>query len=103
MKRVTLILAPLLALSACATPQSQLRTGLINAGLSRTQSTCMAQRMIDTLSLLQLRRLSSLSNFRDEKLADMSMSRFMHNIRSLNDPEILAVTTRAALGCAISG
>ncbi len=103
MKRVTLILAPLLALSACATPQSQLRTGLINAGLSRTQSTCMAQRMIDKLSLLQLRRLSSLSNFRDEKLADMSMGRFMHNIRSLNDPEILAVTTRAALGCAISG
>jgi hypothetical protein len=103
MKRAILILAPLLGLSACATPQSQLRTGLMNAGLSRTQSTCMAQRMIDKLSLLQLRRLSSLSNFRDKKLADMSMGRFMHNIRSLNDPEILGITTRAALGCAISG
>lgn len=103
MKRSLLILAPLLALSACASPETRLRTGLINAGLSKTQSSCMAQRMIDKLSLLQLRRLSSLSNFGDEKLANMSLNRFMHNIRSLNDPEILAITTRAALGCAISG
>jgi hypothetical protein len=103
MKAASLILIPLLALSACATPEMRLRTGLINAGLSKTQSSCMAQRMVDKLSLLQLRRLSSLSNFGEERLRDMSMSRFMHNIRSLNDPEILGVTTRAALGCAISG
>jgi hypothetical protein len=95
--------AALIALAGCATPQARLERGLINAGLSKTQSACMADRMVDKLSLLQLRRLSSLSNFEDEKLSDMTLSRFMRNIRALKDPEILAITTRAAIGCAISG
>lgn len=95
--------AALIAVAGCATPQTQLQRGLINAGLPKTQSACMADRMVDKLSLLQLRRLSSLGNFEDEKLRDMSVSRFMRNIRALKDPEILTITTRAALGCAISG
>jgi hypothetical protein len=61
----------------------------------------MADRMVDKLSLLQLKRISSLGNFRDERLRDMSLDRFLYNIRSLEDPEILAVTTKAGLSCAI--
>lgn len=75
----------------------------MDAGLSRSQSGCMAERMVDKLSLVQLRRISALGNFRDDKLGEMSVDRFLRNIRALKDPEILAVTTRAALGCAISG
>lgn len=90
-------------LAGCATPQTQLRQGLIGAGLPKGQSACMAERMVDKLSLLQLRRISALRNFRDEKLSEMSVDRFMRNIRSLKDPEIVTVTTRAAIGCAISG
>jgi hypothetical protein len=97
------IATALIALAGCATPQTRLERGLINAGLSKNQSSCMADRMVDKLSLVQLRRLSSLGNFEDEKLRDMSISRFMRNIRALKDPEIVTVTTRAALGCAISG
>jgi hypothetical protein len=100
---VAFIFAASVALYACATPTTQLREGLMNAGLSRNQSACMADRMVDRLSLTQLRRLSSLGNFRDEKIREMSVDRFFHNVRSLQDPEILAVTSRAALGCAISG
>ncbi len=92
-----------IALYACATPTTQLRQGLINAGLSPVQSDCMAERMVDKLSLTQLRRISSLRNFKDERLHEMSVDRFLHNVRSLQDAEILTVTTRAALGCAISG
>lgn len=93
----------LIALAGCATPQARLERGLINAGLPKNQSACMADRMVDKLSLLQLRRLGSLGNFEDEKLGEMSVNRFMRNIRALKDPEILTITTRAALGCAISG
>lgn len=75
----------------------------MDAGLSRSQSACMAERMVDKLSLVQLRRISALGNFRDDKLGEMSVDRFLRNIRALKDPEILTVTTRAALGCAISG
>jgi hypothetical protein len=95
--------AALVVLASCATPQTRLERGLINAGLSKNQSSCMADRMVDKLSLIQLRRLSALGNFEDEKLGDMTVSRFMRNIRALKDPEILTITTRAALGCAISG
>lgn len=98
---VTLTL--LLVAAGCATPQAQLRDGLIGAGLSKRQSACMADRMVDKLSLFQLRRISALRNFKDDKLSEMSLDRFMRNIRSLKDPEIVSVTTRAALGCAISG
>jgi hypothetical protein len=96
-------IAVLIALAGCATPQTRLERGLVNAGLPKTQSACMADRMVDKLSLIQLRRLSSLGNFEDEKLGDITVSRFMRNIRALKDPEILTVTTRAAIGCAISG
>lgn len=99
-----MVILPMLALvSGCATPQAQLRDGLVGAGLPKRQSACMAERMVDKLSLFQLRRISALRNFKDESLRDMSIDRFMRNIRSLKDPEIVSVTTRAALGCAISG
>lgn len=103
MQRTLSLILPLLALSACATPETRLRTGLVNAGLGANQSACMADRMVDKLSLLQLRRIASLKNFGKDRLRDMSVDRFLHNIRSLEDTEILTVTTRAALGCAISG
>jgi hypothetical protein len=96
-------LALLMLVAGCATPQAQLRDGLIGAGLPKRQSACMADRMVDKLSLFQLRRISALRNFKDDKLSEMSLDRFMRNIRSLKDPEIVTVTTRAALGCAISG
>ena len=102
MNRRFVLILPLLALSACATPENRLRTGLMNAGLSAGQSACMADRMVDKLSLIQLRRIASLKNFQKQRIRDMTLEQALHNIRSLEDPEILTVTTRAALSCAIS-
>jgi len=97
--------ALLLGVAACASlsPEARLRTGLIEAGLSARQSACMADRMNDKLSLLQLRSLSSLKNLNREKMPTMSTERFLRNVRSLKDPEIVAVTTSAALACAFGG
>jgi hypothetical protein len=101
--RLALPLLPLLLLSSCATPESQLRSGLVNAGLSQPMSACMARQMIGKLSLIQLRRLGSLGNFGSESVREMSIDRFLHNVRALKDPEVLAITTKAGLGCAIAG
>ena len=95
-------LLPLLALSACATPESRVRTALLNAGLSRPVSTCMAQRMVDRLSLGQLQKLSRLSALRDTRISNLTVGEFLKKTRALGDPEILTVVTTAGLGCAIA-
>ena len=86
------VLALALALAGCATPETRLRSGLQNAGLSKAMAACMAERMIDRLSLLQLRRLSAL---------DLTLDQFFRKVRALKDPEILAVSTSSAALCAL--
>lgn len=94
------MLALPLALAACATPETRLRTGLVNAGLSKPVAACMAERMIDRLSLIQLRRLDSLSSLRDKRASDLTLNQFLHKVRALKDPEILTVTISSAALCA---
>ncbi|MES2056519.1 MAG: hypothetical protein V4564_11330 [Pseudomonadota bacterium] len=95
---ISLLLA--LALSACATPEARLRSGLIDMGLPEAQSTCMADRMAHKLSVTQLRRISALGSLRNQPLDKLSQEEFLHKIRALRDGEILAVTLKAAAGCA---
>ena len=97
-----LALLPLLALAACATPETRVRTALIDAGLSKPIATCMAQRMVDRLSLVQLNRLSSLSRIRTRRIGEMTVAQFLHDARALGDPRVVQVLTTAGLGCAIA-
>jgi hypothetical protein len=103
MKPLALTVLPLMMLAGCASPQARLRDGLYSAGLSKSTSSCMAERMVDRLSLLQLRRLSSLGSLRDTRIADLTVGQFMYKVRALNDSELLAITTKAGLSCAILG
>lgn len=100
--RFALILLPIFALSACATPESRVRSALMSAGLSRPISTCMAQRMVDRLSLGQLQKLSRLSDLSSRRIGDLSVGEFLRKTRALGDPRILEVVTTAGLGCAIA-
>jgi hypothetical protein len=98
--RLTHLALPLLALlSACAVPETRLRSGLVEAGLPEPLAACMAERMADRLSLMQLRRLADLKH---AGRAD-STTDFLHRVRSLRDPEIWAVTSSAAAICTVTG
>jgi hypothetical protein len=103
-KIVRLILAalPLLALSACATPETRVRTALLDAGLSRPVASCMAQRMVDRLSLGQLQKLSRLSGIGKTEIGKLTVGELLRRTKALGDPEILTVVTTAGLGCAIA-
>jgi hypothetical protein len=96
---------PLLALGAafllshCASPETRLRAGLVEAGLPSAQAACMAQRMADRLSLLQLKRLASLSGLKEKELGAMTQAQFLHHVRALNDGEILTVSLSGAAVC----
>ncbi|KTE21271.1 hypothetical protein ATE67_08195 [Sphingopyxis sp. H050] len=95
------LIAAALMLAGCATPEARLRTGLNNAGLSKAMSACMAERMVDRLSLLQLRRLSALGSLKDKRVTDLTLDQFFHKVRALKDPEILTVSTSSAALCAL--
>ena len=90
-----------LSLSACATPETRLMNGLHRAGLSKPMSACMAERMVDRLSLTQLHRLSSLEGVQGTQLKDVPTEQFLHKVRALKDPEILGVSTSSAAICAV--
>ncbi|MCJ8156230.1 hypothetical protein [Sphingomonas sp. LaA6.9] len=101
MTRITHVLVPLIALAACATPETRLRNGLQDAGLSPPMASCMADDMVNELSITQLRRIQSLGSLKDDRLSDLSVTEFLHKVRALRDPEILAVTSMAAGTCAL--
>jgi hypothetical protein len=101
MKYLILSVLAALTLAGCATPETRLRTGLHNAGLSEAMSACMAERMVDRLSLVQLRRLSALGSLKDKRITDLSLDQFLRKVRALKDPEILAVSTSSAAICAL--
>ena len=81
--------------------ETRLRNGLNNAGLSEAMSACMAERMVDRLSLVQLRRLSALGSLKDKRITDLTMDQFLRKVRALKDAEILAVSTSSAAICAL--
>jgi len=100
MKRI-LGLVAVLTLSACATPETRVRTALIDAGLSKPIATCMADRMVDRLSLIQLNKLNGLKKLRDKDIRKLNIDEFLKRTRSLQDPEILSVVTSSGLICAV--
>ena len=100
--RLILAALPLLALSACATPETRVRTALVDAGLPRPMASCMAQRMVDRLSIGQLQKLSRLSGLSKTQIGQLSIGELLRRTKALGDPEILTVVTTAGLGCAIA-
>ena len=101
MKRIAITLLAASTLSACATPENRVRAALLDAGLSAPIAGCMADRMVDRLSLIQLNKLGGLKKMRGSDMQDLSVSEFLKRTRSLQDPEILSVVTSSGLICAV--
>lgn len=101
MKQLALVAVAVLALSACATPETRVRTALMDAGLSKPVASCMADRMVDRLSLIQLNKLSGLKKLRGQDVRKLTVEEFLKRTRSLQDPEILGVVTSSGLICAV--
>jgi hypothetical protein len=91
------------ALSACATPETSVRNALVDAGLSKPVAACMADRMVDRLSLFQLNKLRGLGKLKDKKVREMSIEEFVKRTKALQDPEILGVVSSSGVICAVTG
>lgn len=97
-----LALPALFLVAGCMSPEARLRAGLIDAGLSAPMAGCMAKSMVQRLSNNQLMKLRSLHKASQVNLRDMSYQQLAQQVRTLGDPEIVAVTTTAAVGCALT-
>lgn len=96
---LVVMIAGALSAAACVNSQARLRAGLERAGLPSPMSQCVAERMVDRLSVLQLRRIGALGNLKNDPLPEMTVDRFLYNVRALRDPEILAVASTSAVLC----
>ncbi|WP_317617052.1 hypothetical protein [Sphingobium sp. SCG-1] len=57
--------------------------------------------MTDRLSIGQLRKLQSLSHVARRGPGKMRVDELLDDVRALDDPEIVGVTSKAALVCAL--
>lgn len=96
-----LLFLPAALLVSCASPEARLRSGLADAGLSQHMAGCMAGYMVDRLSMTQLRRLQSLASVGKADYRDTTVGEYLHKVRALRDPELMTVTGKAALVCAL--
>ena len=84
-------------LAACAPSKlayGQVKSAMIEAGLSAPTAACMATRMTDKLSLLQLNKLKKLRG------SNRSLSDFVSAVRRVDDPAAVQVTVSSAALCA---
>ena len=91
----------LLALAACASPESRVEDALLRAGLSPSVSQCMARRLTDRLSIAQLRKLSAAME--GGAGAPLTMAEIERRVDRIGDPQIVSVAASAGIGCFLAG
>lgn len=94
MIRLALPVLTMVALAGCSqVAENRVRSALIDAGLSEKDADCMAGRMVDRLSITQLRKLEALEG---EK---QSLQDYIDAVARVGDAEALAVTASSAALC----
>lgn len=73
--------------------EHRVRAALVDAGLSEANAGCMARRMVDRLTISQLRKLEA---FKGEK---RTMAEYLSAVRQAGDREVIMVTAGSAALC----
>ena len=91
-----------ISLSGCVQKiaESRVRTALVEAGLGERNADCMAERMVDRLSISQLRKLEELKAKPGEREKGLSLRDYVTRVRRVGDAEVVAVTATSAGLCA---
>jgi len=103
MKHAFLLLPALALLAGCAiTPEQRVNAALRDAGVPPRVASCMAERMAAKLSIEQLKELKALAKAQ-EPGEKMNAKHILKRVAAIGDPEVVEVTSRAAIGCYIAG
>jgi hypothetical protein len=96
LRQRTLLLAALLAASAGCVDriaESRVRSVLVNGGVPERTADCMAGRMVDRLSIGQLRKLERLRG------PKRSLDDYLAAVARVGDAEVIGVTASSAALC----
>lgn len=74
--------------------ENRVRSALVEAGLSDDTSACMARRMVDRLTISQLRKLQALRG------SKRTVVDYVAAVRKVGDAQVLEVTASSAALCA---
>lgn len=100
--RVLPAVAAALLVYGCAETiaEGRVESALLKAGLSQRNAACMAERMVDRLTIAQLRKLENLRGRKGEPVRPRTLRQFVERVREVGDAEALAVTATSAAVCA---
>lgn len=90
-----------LALGACSTPESRVRSSLIKIGLPAGAATCMADNVASRLTSRQIRALSRMSGVSERGIGRMTIGEFTRLVARSENAEMAAMFARAGVGCAV--
>jgi hypothetical protein len=98
------VLLAALALAGCVTasPRERVRSELLSAGLKPRMADCLADRLVDRLSVGELRQLGRAAKLPRKDVGNMSINELADRLAAVGDPHIVSVVTSAGLGCAIA-
>lgn len=79
--------------------ESRVQSALVDAGLDRANADCMATRMVDRLTIDQLRKLKDLKPQKGEPARPTTLQGYVERVSRVGDAEVLAVTSSSAALC----
>lgn len=108
MRRLIIFLALLAGVAALgintgavdALVQWRVKSGLMDAGIGEKRAICMAARMTDRLSILQLRKLQNMQAQDRESVEPTGLGDYIKRVRRIGDVEVVTVTASSAALCA---
>ncbi len=103
MRAAALGLAAALLATGCVSKiaESRVESALVEGGLSRKNAACMAERMVDRLSIEQLRKLERVKAEPGEREKPATIAQYLERVRRIGDTEVIAVTASSAGLCAV--
>lgn len=110
MKRAAILMAVLLIGGVVAwlsfggldrVTEDRIEATLVEKGIPQEVAACMAGRMVDRLTINQLRKLERAKAQDGETTVPLSRGEVLDRIRRIDDPEAVEVTATAAALCVI--
>ena len=88
--RAMLVIPAIFLLGGCVQTiaEDRVRSALVEAGVAQPDASCMAGRMVDRLTIAQLRKLEALKARDGEQARPATLNQYVERVRRVGDAEV---------------